>query len=265
MRFNILGPIQVLHDDLPCTPTAAKVRWILALLVMRANRITDTGALVDELWGENPPRSAVATVQSYVYQLRKSFKQVLGEAGVDDLLLTRPPGYGLRLADDQVDVRVFENLVAEGNRLVSDGQHRMASAVLDRALNLWRGPALADLRVGRLLEAHIAQLEECRIRALELRITADMALGRHRELIPELRSLVIAYPLNEWFHGALIEALNSAGRRGEALQAYQAVRRVLDEELGLEPSIPLQRLQRELLTGDSEFAPTGGRVAVLAR
>jgi DNA-binding SARP family transcriptional activator len=253
MRFNFLGPIEVIHGDISCTPTAAKVRWILALLVMRGNRITDTAALVDELWGDAPPRSAVATVQSYVYQLRKALKQALGEAGVDTLLISRPPGYGLLLGDYQVDVRDFERGLHDGDRLLTAGEPAAASRVLTDALALWRGPVLADLRVGRQLQAHIAQLEEYRIRALELRVTADMALGRHRELVPELRSLVIAYPLNEWFHGALISALAGAGRRGEALQAYQTLRTILDEELGLEPSIPMQRLQRELLTGDPDW------------
>lgn len=254
MRFNFLGPIEVVHEGSLCTPTAAKVRWILALLVMGGNHITSTSALIDELWGDAPPKSAVATIQSYVYQLRKSFKQVLGEDGADSLLLTHPPGYGLRLTDEQVDIRVFESLLAEGGRLLTDGHPQAASAVLGQALALWRGPALADLRVGQQLQAYTAQLEEHRIRALELRITADMMLGRHRDLIPELRSLVIAYPLNEWFHGTLIRSLSAAGRRTEALQAYQTLRIMLDEDLGLEPSIPLQRLQHQLLTGDGDWS-----------
>jgi DNA-binding SARP family transcriptional activator len=152
------------------------------------------------------------------------------------------------VAPDQLDAHVFERLVAEGRTLLADGQFEAAAQGLRGALSLWRGPALANITPGRLLEGHVAHLEELRIRAIELRIQAESALGRHRELIPDLRALVAAHPLNEWLHGRLIDALYRAGRRGEALLAYQNLRATLNEELGLEPSAELQRLQRQVLT-----------------
>lgn len=249
MKFNILGAMQVLHEDRVCTPTAPKVRWTLAMLLLRANRIINTASLIDELWGENPPRSAVTTTQTYIYQLRKMFAQEAPGPESDDLILTQPPGYALRIREDQLDAKVFERLYDEGRELLARGDAQAAAARLRAALDLWRGPVLADVSVGRLLEAHVAHLEEMRIRALELRIEADNRLGLHRELLPELRSLVAEYPLNEWFHGELIGALNQAGRRGEALHAYQSLRRTLNRELGLEPTDRLQRLQEQLLTG----------------
>jgi DNA-binding SARP family transcriptional activator len=152
--------------------------------------------------------------------------------------------------------------VIEGKTLLEEGRPEQASQRLREGLALWRGPALANITPGRLLEGHVAHLEELRIRAIELRIRADSALGRHRELIPELRSLVSAHPLNEWLHGRLIDALHRAGRRGEALMAYRSLRAALNEELGLEPSGELQRLQRQVLTAEQPVrVPVGARGA----
>ncbi|MFE3170908.1 BTAD domain-containing putative transcriptional regulator [Amycolatopsis sp. NPDC059090] len=223
----------------------------MALLLMCANRIVETNAIVDELWGDTPPKSAVATLQSYVYQLRKTFKGPLGSKGVDELIMTQPPGYSLRLLGHELDSLTFTRLSEEGGQLLESGQQGQASVKLRQALSLWRGPVLADLAPGRLLEAHAAYLEETRIRTLELRIRADLQLGRHRELIPELRSLTTTHPLNEWFHVELITALHNTGRRGEALHAYRNLHRILDEELGLMPSASLRELHHQVLTGES--------------
>ena len=252
MRFNILGPMEVLHDGHSCTPTAPKVRRVLALLLLRANQIVDTEALIDELWFDNPPRSAVTTTQTYIYQLRKIFARMMPEDEAARVLLTQAPGYGLALTDDQLDVKMFERLSEEGRALAEDGRLGEASKRLNEALRLWRGRALADVIAGSVLEAHVVHLEEMRIRTLELRVRTDLQLGKHRELVPELRSLVSQHPLNEWFHAQLITVLQRTGRRCEALQVYQDLRRSLDTELGLEPSIPLRRLQRELLNGEDE-------------
>jgi DNA-binding SARP family transcriptional activator len=248
MRFNILGALEVTHDGEVITPSAPKVCWALALLLVRANHIVSTDTLIAELWGEDPPRSAVTTAQTYIYQLRKTFRRILGEAGAEELLATRAPGYVLRVGPGELDAAVFEQRVEQGRARFEAGDFAAASELLRGALALWRGSALVDVSAGRVLEAYVAHLEEARIRALELRIQADIQLGRHRELIPDLRSLVSLHPLNEWIHGHLISALNLAGRRGEALQAYQRLREVLASELGLEPSAPLQRLQRDVLS-----------------
>jgi DNA-binding SARP family transcriptional activator len=268
MKFLVLGALEVADGNDNCTPSAAKVRWTLALLLMRANQVVETGAFIDELWGENPPRSAVTTTQTYIYQLRKLFGQRLGARQADQLIRTQPPGYRLVTCPAAIDACEFDRLRALGQEALRRGQHARAAEAFRQALALWRGPALSDIPVGRLLRAHVAHLEEMRMRTLELRIQADLELDQHRELVPELRSLVIAHPLNEWFHTQLISILGQTGRRGEALHAYQQLRRVLDDELGLEPSPEAQRLQLELLRpgapaprhrparGDRLLAPT---------
>jgi DNA-binding SARP family transcriptional activator len=247
VAFNVLGTLEVTHNGHICTPTAMKVRWTLAVLVCRANQIVGVDALIDELWGSRPPRSAVTTAQTYIYQLRKFFEREMLATHGEELLETRSPGYLLRLNEEQVDAVRFEQLAREGRMLFEQGKAAPAADRLRQALSLWRGRALANIPVGKLLEAHVVHLEETRLRALELRIRADIAIGRHRELIPELHSLVSQYPLNEWLHGQLISALHQSGRRGEALRAYQKTRDVLNTELGLEPSATLQRLQYQIL------------------
>ena len=260
MKFRLLGTLEIADGNDICTPSAAKVRWTLALLLMRANQVVETDAFIDELWGENPPRSAVTTTQTYIYQLRKAFGQRLGARQADQLIQTHAPGYRLVVEPAAIDACEFDRFRVRGQEELARGQHARAAESFAQALALWRGPALSDIPVGRLLRAHVAHLEEMRMRTLELRLQADLELGRHRELVPELRSLVIAHPLNEWFHSQLIAILGQIGRRGEALHAYQQLRRVLHEELGLEPSPEAQRLQSDLLSqGIPARRPVGRR------
>ena len=254
LRFQILGPLEILHKGRVCAPLPPKVSSVLGLLLARANKVVDVDSLVAELWGGNLPRSAVATAQTYIYHLRRTFEQAQ-QGGADQLVLTSPPGYVLRVTDEQVDARLFDRLVAQGGVLVDEGRPAEGAERIREALSLWRGTPLANVPAGRLLEAHVVRLAETRIRALELRIRADIALGRQRDLIPELRDLVAEFPLNEWFHGQLIGALHRAGRRGEALHAYQQVRAVLSEELGLAPSPELQQLQHAVLASEPPRKP----------
>ncbi|GLZ36616.1 AfsR/SARP family transcriptional regulator [Actinokineospora sp. NBRC 105648] len=272
MRFNTLGPLEVLHNGQYINPTAPKACNTLALLLCRANEVVEIPALIDELWSDNPPRSAVTTTQTYIYQLRKMLGRALGDDADGPRLVTRAPGYRLRIDEDLIDARVFERRAREGKRLLAAGRAAEASRRLQEALDLWRGPALADVRTGRVLEAHVVRLEETQLGTLQLRVQADMQLGRFRELVPELRSLVAAHPLNEWLHAQLIKCLSHSGRRGEALQAYQALRVVLDEELGLAPSLPLQRLQQNVLSDAADedvhraapMVPSGNRTRTLS-
>lgn len=247
MRFTILGALEVLKDEQVCTPSAPKVLQILALLLLRANRPLQMEVVVEELWGDSPPKSAVTTAQTYICHLRK----VLGQEGLSteegELLVTRPYGYLFQIAPEQLDALVFQRKLSEGRQLLEEGRPDMASACLHEALDLWTGPILAHVARGPVLGAYAIRLEEQRLRALELRIQSDVLLGRDRELIGELRSLVMQYPLNEWFHGQLIRALSRAGRRNEALEAYRRVRETLTNELGLEPSDELQDLHQEVL------------------
>ena len=252
MRFNLLGPLEiVLDDESTVILSASKLGQVLGLLLIRSNEIVSVESLLQELWGDEPPRSALTTLQTYVYHARRMFAREGFGGPSRTLLVTRPRGYLIEVEPDEVDVKVFERLVKQGRALLDESRTEEASDRLRAALDMWRGPALASISVGEVLEAHVAHLGELRIRAVEMRIQAEKQLGRHRELIPELRSLVVDYPLNEYFHGQLINALNRSGRRAEALQAYQNLRRVLKEELGVEPTADVQRLQQEVLNPNS--------------
>ncbi|MFC4534711.1 AfsR/SARP family transcriptional regulator [Sphaerisporangium dianthi] len=245
MEFRVLGSLQVVDDSADLTPSAAKVRAVLAMLVLRHNQIVSTRELIDELWGERPPATALPTLHTYVYKLRK----MLGTGG-PATVVTQPYGYLLATAPETIDVYRFERLVADGWSALERDDAAHATEALSNALGLWRGPALANLAAGELLSAQITRLEESRLRALQLRLDADLRLGRHRELISELKELIATHPLNEDFYAKLMTALYQAGRRGEALEVYQNLRQVLIGQLGLEPSPALCRLQRRLLSAD---------------
>ncbi|MEW2142278.1 AfsR/SARP family transcriptional regulator [Micromonospora vinacea] len=255
VRYEILGSLEVIHEGRICTPTPPKVRTVLALLVMRANRVVLVDSIIRELWGDDPARSAVTTVQTYIYHLRKLFAKEGIETPERTVLESRARGYLLRVEPGQLDAEVFETMLDQGRSHIESDRPEEGAEVLRRALAMWTGPVGANVTFGPALEAHAIHLQEQWIRALELRIQADITLGRHRELIGELRYLVGTYPLNEWFHRQLIVALSRSGRRGEALQAYHHLRRVLSEELGLDPSPDLQRLQREVLAAGGPLRP----------
>jgi DNA-binding SARP family transcriptional activator len=202
-----------------------------------------------------PPRSAMTTAQTYIYQLRKSLRAELGVERPEQLIATCPPGYILRIEKDQLDANVFQQLTLEGREFFSAGRIPEAAERLHEALSMWHGPALANVTPGRVLQGYVAQLEELKTSVLEMRINADMQLGRHRYLISELSSLVAAHPLNEWMHAQLMRALGRSGRRGDALNAYQRARQILNRELGLEPSHELRQVQQEVLTSSGRDRP----------
>jgi DNA-binding SARP family transcriptional activator len=259
LQFKVLGPLEAVDGDRVCTPTPPKVGTVLALLVVRANQVVPIDSLIEELWGGDPPLSAIGTAQTYIYQLRKILDPGGEHSAAGEWLVTRPPGYVMRLSPHQLDATEFEELSGQGRQLLEQGHPEQAAQLLRRALSLWQGPSLANIRRGQLLEAHSVHLDEQRMRALEMRIHADAELGRHRELIGEVRGLVAIHPLNEWLHGQLIAALSHSGRRGDALQAYQDLRRTLSSQLGLEPRSELQRLHQEVLSNGrptlTAFAP----------
>jgi DNA-binding SARP family transcriptional activator len=253
LQYKVLGPLEVLDGGRDCTPTPPKVRQVLALLLLRANQVVAVDALIEEVWGEDPPLSAVGTMQTYIHQLRKLLDRQGRRRDGGEWLVTKPPGYLLAVPPSQLDGHTFELLSWQGRQMLDSCRPEQAGQVLRQALDLWAGPCLANVGPGRLLESHAVHLEELRMRTLELRIQADAEIGLHRDLVGEMRSLVMSYPLNEWFHGQLIVALSRSGRRGEALQAYQNLRELLCSQLGLEPQHDLQLLQREVL---SSAAPT---------
>ncbi|MGH4015642.1 MAG: AfsR/SARP family transcriptional regulator [Pseudonocardiaceae bacterium] len=247
MQFNLMGPLEVKGDGRTLTPTAAKPRQVLALLAINAGAMVSTEQLIDELWPEGPPTSAKTTVQTYVYHLRKILSRSKESSRGNDVLSTRPAGYVLTVPQDNIDVVRFQHLMADGTRTLRRGDASRASHLLREALSLWRGPMLVDVTAGPRLQGHVAFVEEQRIEALSLRIEIDLETGRHQEIIGELRWLTQTHHLNEWAHVRLMQALHRSGRRGEALDAYQKLRRLLGDELGLEPSVDAKQLQQLIL------------------
>ena len=233
----------MVDDDRPVALGGGRQRALLALLLLHANEVVSTDRLLDELWGQRPPATAGKIVQVYVSRLRK----VLGH----DRLLTRSPGYVLRVDRSELDLGRFERLVAEAGRADPPG----AASMLRRALALWRGPPLADLAYEPFAQAEIARLAELRWVAVEQRIDADLATSRHSEVIGELEALIVEQPLRERLRSQLMLALYRAGRQAEALDAYRRARRELAEQLGLEPSEDLRRLEHAILRQDPALAP----------
>lgn len=248
MRFNILGPLEInLDAHRTFVVGGSKTGQVLGLLLARRQETVSVDVFIEELWGERPPRSALTTLQTYIYHARRLFARESLAPLERDLLVTRPAGYMVRLEADELDASVFEDLVREGKSYLEMNRADLAAKLLRKSLDLWRGPAFASIPVGNVLNAHATRLNELRIRGTQLLMQAERQLGRYQEIIPELRSLVVTYELNEYFHAQLIEALYRSGRRGEALQAYQHLRRVLDSQLGLEPGPEIQQLQQEIL------------------
>lgn len=250
LTCEVLGPLVVKLNNKECTPRAAKVRQVLALALFRANQTVSLDAIIEELWADRPPRTAVTTVQTYVYQIRKLIAQHSGTRVANQTLRTVTPGYVLSIADEGLDFRRFERAFEQAQVHLANRQTQEAAALLSQALSMWNAPVLADTEHGQHLRAHVANLEEKRMLALEMRLHADMLLGRHRQLVGELKSLVISHPFNEWLHAQLMIALHRSGRRGEALSAYQYARRLLNDELGLEPSADLQLTHQKVLRAD---------------
>jgi DNA-binding SARP family transcriptional activator len=225
MEFRILGPLEVAVDGRALDLGGHKQRTLLALLLLQANRVVSSDRLIDALWEEDPPETAPKALQVHVSQLRK----LVGR----DRLETRAPGYRLRVEPDELDLAHFERLQEEGR--------------LDDALALWRGQPLADFAYQRFAEAEIARLEELRLACLEERIERDLAGGRHAELAGELDALVREHPLRERLRGQLMLALYRSGRQAGALDAYQAARAALVDELGIEPGRELRELHQAIL------------------
>ncbi len=241
MDFHILGPLEVLCHHVPVQIAAGKQRALLAMLLLNANHTVSRERLVDALWGENVPGSAQKMVQIHVSQLRKALPE--------RRLHTRAPGYLLEVADDELDLSRFERSVASARQALSRGDPGQASKLLGSALALWRGPALAEF-AEPFAQHESARLEELRLAAVELRIETELALGHHRDLVGELETLIAEHPLRERLRSQHMLALYRSGRHAEALASYQAFRRTLSEELGIEPSTSLRELERLMLKQD---------------
>src|SRR5918912_833078 len=242
MEFRILGPLEVYELNCQIELGGRKQRALLGVLLLHANEPISSERLVDELWGARPPARAHKLVQGYVSGLRK----VLGPTR----LVTRPPGYLVRVEAGELDLLEFERLVAEARAAQEPG---LVAERLREALALWRGAALADLRLEGFAASEAERLNELRLVTLLTRIEADLELGRHVELVGELESLVAAHPLQERLRALLMLTLYRSGRQADALELYRATRTLLADELGLDPSPDLQRLERLVLTHDAEL------------
>jgi DNA-binding SARP family transcriptional activator/tetratricopeptide (TPR) repeat protein len=248
VEFRTLGALEV-WDGGKLVPLRGSIqRSVLAYLLLHVNEVVPLRELVDELWGLSAPPTAAKMVQNAVSGLRKL-------NGLSEALATRPGGYVLQLERDQVDARRFERLVEEARAALAAGEPETTVRHLEGAAALWRGPPFADLPSASFAQLEIARLEELRLEATECGIEAGLALGRHGELAAELETLVAQHPLREPLRLQQMLALYRAGRQAEALAAYQAARRYLADELGIEPSPALQRLERSILLQDPELEP----------
>ncbi|MGV9776821.1 BTAD domain-containing putative transcriptional regulator [Streptosporangium sp. NPDC003464] len=244
MRFGILGTTRAWGDDGSEVPVGGPTRRaLLALLLARPGEVVTADSLVDDLYGARPPGGAGHALQSQVSRLRRDLGR---EAAIEPVRA----GYRLAVDPDDVDAHRFEQLAEEGRRALEDGDPERAATRLRAALDLWRGPALADAADAGSVQTRILRLEELRVEALEDRIEADLRRGGHRAVVPELRELVGRHPLRERLHGLLIRALQAGGRQAEALAAFEEARRILAEELGADPSAGLAALHRALLRGE---------------
>ncbi|HEX3455905.1 MAG TPA: BTAD domain-containing putative transcriptional regulator [Gaiellaceae bacterium] len=244
MEFRVLGPLEVLDEGgQPVALGSGRQPLLLACLLLDANEVISRDRLIEALWGERPQKTARNALQVQIHALRRRIGT--------ERITTEGPGYRLRVESGELDLERFERLVALGRSRVAAGDAKAGASNLGEALGLWRGAALADVTYEAFAQADIARLEELRLAAVEERVAADLALGRHVELVPELEALVADQPLRERLHGQLMLALYRSGRQTDALGAFRRFRRSLSEELGLEPGPELQELQQAILRQDA--------------
>jgi WD40 repeat protein/DNA-binding SARP family transcriptional activator len=243
LEIRVLGRVDALVDGQPLPLGGSKQRAVLAILALHANRTVSADELIDGLWGDRPPASASKSVQLYISRLRKA----LGANGAEAAIATRGRGYELQLPEDALDAARFERLV-ERARLESD--EGIVDGAAQAALDLWQGAPLPDVAEEPFAAPEIRRLEELHLRAIELAIDAELAVGRHAEVIPRLEALIADDPLNERFHAQRMLALYRAGRQSEALDAYHVARETLVGEIGIEPGPELRDLQERILNHD---------------
>jgi len=251
LEFRMLGPLQVARSGQLVRLGGRQQRAVLAMLLVEANTVVPLGRLVAGLWGERPSSGAIQTVQTYVFHLRQALEPQRARAAQSAVLVTADRGYLLRADRSAVDAAVFEARLAGGRAALDAGRYAEAAAELSGALRLWRGEVLADVAEYEFARVEAARLSELRLAALEARIDADLALGRHAMLIAELERLVTDHPLRERLHSQLVLALYRCGRQSDALAAYRRVYQTLADQLGVGPCEPLQRLQRAVLAQDA--------------
>jgi DNA-binding SARP family transcriptional activator len=256
MDYRILGTLEIVDGDRKLELGAAKQRALLAVLLLRANEIVSLDRIIDELWGVHAPTTAPHTVQVYISQLRKVLDSGRGDDRKESVIVTRRPGYAINVERDELDLHRFEGRVERGKQALAEGDAETAARELRAALDLWRGPPLADFEFEAFAQTAIARLEELRLGALEERFQAELSLGLHDSVIAELMTLSQEHPLRERPREMLMLALYRSGRQTEALQIYTQTRETLVEELGIDPSAALQQLEQAILRQDEELAWT---------
>jgi DNA-binding SARP family transcriptional activator len=249
LRFRVLGPLEVWTGQDWSGIGAPKWRALLAVLLLGSGQVVPTDRLAAELWGDEPPDRAANLISVYVLRLRRLIGDPDGRT-----LITRSPGYQLRLGPDDLDAQRFEALTAQGREQLAEGNAELASGVLAEALELWRGGALADVPPSPLVSAETDRLEESRLAALEMRIEADLGIGLHAQVVPELRRLITDHSLREGLWCLLMRALDGAGRHAEAIAAYGQAREIIADELGVDPSPELQALYQRMLSAGNPAA-----------
>jgi DNA-binding SARP family transcriptional activator len=258
MEYRILGPLEALDGERRLPLGGTRQRSVLAMFLLHGNEALPRDVIIDQLWGEEPPATAAKVLQNCISALRKELP------GGAETLRTVGGAYSLSLGPDELDRDRFVRLVAEGRAAVAEEQHAEAAERLREALGLWRGAPLSDFTYEAFAQEEITRLEELQVAALEERIDADLALGRHEEVTPELEALVTRHPLRERLRRQLMLALYRGGRQAEALDAYRSARRAMLAELGLEPGRALQDLERAILAQDPSLEGPAARRAAPA-
>jgi DNA-binding SARP family transcriptional activator/WD40 repeat protein/energy-coupling factor transporter ATP-binding protein EcfA2 len=260
VQFLVLGPLEVLAEGRVVGLGGSKPRLVLANLLVHANEVVSADRLIDTLWADGPPDTALTTLQKHISRLRVAIEPRRAPGGLSARLVTRPPGYLLRVEPAECDATRFERIVADAQGRAADGDLARATELLDAALGLWRGPAWAEFADEDFARAEVARLDGLRAVAMEERVEVALAAGRHGEMVGELEATTAAYPLRERPRAQLMLALYRCGRHAEALRAYEAFRRYLGEEVGLEPSAALVQLADAIVLQKPEldWAPTVG-------
>ncbi len=252
MDFRLLGALEVSANGAVAELGPPKQRALLAILLLHAGEIVPIDRLIDLLWGESAPRTAAHSIQIYVSDLRKALESL---GGGRQVLATRAPGYQLDTDPETIDARRFERLVEEGTRQLREGDPDGGAEALRTALRLWRGPALSDFAYEEFAQPYIRRFHDLHLDAIEQVAAAELEAGRAAEVVPMLDAAIREDPLRERSRELLMLALYRSGRHAEALRTYQQLRTTLVDELGLDPSPPLQRLQERILLHDPSLLP----------
>ena len=261
VEFGILGPLEVRRSGRAVPLGGPRQRAVLALLLLEPNRVVSMDRLAEDVWGGNPPQGWARTLQTYVFHLRHALEPDRSRGAAGGVLVTRDHGYLLCVDRGHLDGALFQDGFTAGRAALEAGRYAEAAKTLRTALDLWRSPVLADLADYAFTRPEAARLEELRLAALEARIDADLALGRHDATTAELEQLVGEHPLRERLHGQLMLALYRCSRQAEALAAYRRARDLLAGELGIDPGEPLRRLHASVLAQDPALDWNGGRPA----